>query len=261
MTNEVSTQLVIPMAGRGQRFIDGGYKVAKPLLEIHGVPMYQLVVANLITPYTKSISLVCPSSWGLKEEIEGHLRRVCGDVSVLEIDYTTNGPAETVALAAEVLDDRLPLIVANSDQFVNTNMADFNKSLVEGKDSGLILTMEDNDAKWSYALLDESNKVIDVVEKEIISPYATVGIYGFKTLSGFKVALAEMKASGSPVNGEWYVGPMYPFLNRIEGPVGASNLGPVSQTMFGMGIPVDYENFLIHPLSRVASDHAKKLFG
>ena len=39
--------IVIPMAGRGSRFADAGYELPKPLLPVHGVPMIELVVANL----------------------------------------------------------------------------------------------------------------------------------------------------------------------------------------------------------------------
>lgn len=260
MNSEPSVQLVIPMAGKGQRFVDAGYELPKPLLDVHGIPMYQVVVANLFTSFTRSITVICPSSWGLSEEITSELNKICPKVQLIEIDYTTDGPAETVALALPALDPDLPLVVANSDQFVDTNLEKFDKQLVSEDVSGVILTMEDDDPKWSYARLDANGHVTEVVEKEVISHLATVGIYGFKTADTFSHALDQMRKSGSKVNNEWYVGPAYNFVEKTRGPIVANNLGPVSSTMFGMGIPIDYENFLSNEVSLRAARNAQELF-
>ena len=40
-------QIIIPMAGRGKRFSEKGFLKPKPLIEINGKPMIQLVVENL----------------------------------------------------------------------------------------------------------------------------------------------------------------------------------------------------------------------
>ena len=37
-------QLIIPMSGIGQRFMEKGYKVPKPLIPISGKPMVQHVI-------------------------------------------------------------------------------------------------------------------------------------------------------------------------------------------------------------------------
>lgn len=255
-----TVQLVIPMAGKGKRFADAGYELPKPLLDIHGVPMYQVVVANLFTSHTFSITVICPSAWDLAAEIQTALERICPNVRVIEIDYVTDGPAETVALALPYLDPDLPLVIANSDQFVDTNLEEFDSLLVEEDVSGVILTMEDDDPKWSYARLNEFGHVTEVVEKEVISELATVGIYGFKTAAVFSLALDAMRERGEKVNNEWYVGPTYNFVTEEFGPVVANNLGPVSSTMFGMGIPVDYENFVDDEVSQRASKAARELF-
>ena len=40
-------QIVIPMAGKGQRFANQGFSKPKPLIEINGNPMIQVVIENL----------------------------------------------------------------------------------------------------------------------------------------------------------------------------------------------------------------------
>ena len=39
-------QIIIPMAGKGQRFIDAGYSIPKPLISINGKPMVENVIKN-----------------------------------------------------------------------------------------------------------------------------------------------------------------------------------------------------------------------
>ena len=39
--------IVVPMAGRGSRFVNAGYKLPKPLIMVHDKPMIQYVTNNI----------------------------------------------------------------------------------------------------------------------------------------------------------------------------------------------------------------------
>jgi len=39
--------VIIPMAGRGKRFEDAGYSFPKPLIDVNGKPMIQIIIENL----------------------------------------------------------------------------------------------------------------------------------------------------------------------------------------------------------------------
>ena len=39
--------VIIPMAGKGKRFVDAGYSFPKPLIDVNGKPMIQVIVENL----------------------------------------------------------------------------------------------------------------------------------------------------------------------------------------------------------------------
>lgn len=253
-------QLVIPMAGLGSRFRSAGYRDPKPLLSIHGIPMYKIVVANLFTEDVESLTIVVPAAWKVTSKIKWELQRICENVNVIEIDYTTDGPADTVALAKDYLSMEKPLVIANSDQYVGSEIRQFFIALAAKQHAGLILCMEDSDPKWSYVELNSIGEVCRVVEKEVISNLATIGVYGFSKAELFFRALGEMKKAEDTVNGEWYVAPTYNYLDARVERVRAINLGPVSDVMFGMGIPTDYENFLTHPISEEAASAARKLF-
>lgn len=232
------------MAGLGSRFADAGYDIPKPLLPIHQWPMYSVVLANVWPPHAGRVILVARREFRLADSIAELRRSSRADIELIEIDYTTRGAADTVQLAQELLDDSQPLVIANSDQFVDADLTDFFDQLnVPGVD-GCILTMQDDDPKWSYVSLDADSYVKNVVEKEVISSYATVGIYGFSRAELAWKAFAAMRSASDTVNGEYYVAPAYNQLIRGGSRVSIVDLGPIKKCMYGMGIPTDYQNFL-----------------
>ena len=69
-------QIVIPMAGRGQRFRDAGYVTPKPLIELDGCTLIEIVVAN-VTPTRPHRVIVCALADHLADgSLERTLRNV-----------------------------------------------------------------------------------------------------------------------------------------------------------------------------------------
>jgi NDP-sugar pyrophosphorylase family protein len=248
------------MAGLGKRFSSAGYKEPKPLLPIHGIPMYKVVLANLMHESIKSITMVCPKGWNIVRETQSLESNLGIPVNVVEIDYVTEGPAITVALARPFLTTSLPVVVANSDQYINADLSDFYKFLLESDIDGSILCMEDSDPKWSYVRVTNNGLVSEVREKEVISRFATVGIYGFRSASLMFTAFQEMINQGDTTQGEYYVAPCYQYLINNGLKIQAMNLGLIGDVMYGLGIPSDYEVFLRSSISEFARQKSLNLF-
>ena len=249
-------QLVIPMAGLGSRFANAGYKEIKPLIPIHGVPMISIVISNLANRQVDHLILVCQR----KTMEETNLRKVIpfdGPVTLLGVDELTDGPAGTVQVAYPAIDGDQPLVIANSDQYVDADMTSFYSKLQDGSLDGNILAMEDTDPKWSYVSLDQSGLLSEIREKKVISNLATVGIYGYSKARFAFEAFKEMRARNDRTNGEYYVGPAYNYMVERGQRVGVENLGEVATIMHGLGIPQDLERFVGTDLSRRAADKAR----
>jgi NDP-sugar pyrophosphorylase family protein len=245
-------QLVIPMAGLGSRFSQAGYKVPKPLISIHGIPMYQVVINNLMHESIVSLTILCPRKWGLSREIVGNHSAHEVPVNIVEVDELTEGPASTVWLAKPHLNLDLPVVVANSDQYIDADLSGFYDRVSEPGSANVILCMEDSDKKWSYVRQSSEGLVEEVREKEVISNVATVGIYGFSSATVMLEAFQEMFSAKDSTLGEYYVAPSYNYVIKQGHPVSIVNLGPVGTVMHGMGIPEDFESFLEKPVSRQA---------
>ncbi len=237
-------QLVLPMAGEGRRFRAIGVVTPKPLLDVHGVSMFELVLMNLMSEYVVSVTLVMRREFELQERVSLLSERLSVPITTVMVDGTTCGPACSVQLTSEVLVPDLPVVVANTDQFISGDLSQLYMNLMQGNSAGVILTMEDDDPKWSYVRLDPDGNCVEVVEKQVISKEATVGVYGFAGAGKMLRAIERMKESGASVRGEYYVGPAYNFLEKDFGPIKTINLGPIRTVMYGLGIPEDLSLFL-----------------
>ena len=69
-----------------------------------------------------------------------------------------------------------------------------------------------------------------------------------------------MKERNDRVNGEFYVGPVYNYLEPSNGKIRNFDMGPVGNVMHGLGVPEDYERFILTKTSMVAASKASKLF-
>lgn len=242
--------IVVPMAGAGSRFAKAGYTDPKPLIQVEGVPMIRLVIENLRPSVEHRFIFICQSThveaYGLREKLAAWAP---GSI-VIGIDGLTEGAACTVLKARDYINSDEPLMIANSDQWCDVAIDDY-LAAMDVLD-GLIMTMKADDPKWSYAGIDELGFVNNVVEKQVISDEATVGIYNYRRGRDFVKAADAMIAAGERVNGEFYVAPVYNTMIREGARIGVHNIGSEANGMYGLGIPADLDLFKSLPVCEKA---------
>ncbi|GAB1584228.1 hypothetical protein PPNSA23_41710 [Phyllobacterium phragmitis] len=141
-------------------------------------------------------------------------------------------------LAKYLIDNAAPLIIANCDQYIDIDIDTYYHAC--GSSEGLIMTMPGDDPKWSYVKYDSKGNIVGVVEKQVVSNEATVGIYHYRHGSDFVRHAEAMIAENERVNGEFYVAPVYSRIIAAGGKVGTYNIG---NNMYGLGIPADLDFF------------------
>lgn len=241
--------IVVPMAGAGSRFAKVGYDLPKPLIPIDDIPMIQLVIENIRPSQAHRFIFICLVAHVRDFDLDNKLRSWAPGCEVLLINDLTEGAACTVLTAREYIDSDEPLMIANCDQYVDTNIDDYLDAM---KLDGLIMTMTAFDPKWSYAKTDADGYVVSVVEKEVISNQATVGIYNFAKGSDFVAAVDCMIAADFRVNGEFYVAPVYNFAIALGKKFEVYSIGSDAEGMYGLGTPEDYEAFCKMPIKNKA---------
>jgi dTDP-glucose pyrophosphorylase len=247
--------IVVPMAGRGSRFAKEGFTDPKPLIPLVDKRMIQVVINNLKPNTPHRFIFICQKQHVVDYKLDILLEEWAPNCKIVAIEGITEGAACTVLCAEELINNDDPLMIANSDQWVDVDINDYLNEISENNLDGLIMTMKANDPKWSYVELDDSCQVTRVVEKVVVSDEATVGIYNYKKGSTFCQYAKKMLERNERSNGEFYVAPVYTYMYEDENAkIGIYNVGKEGDGMYGLGIPSDLEFFLSLNVSQKALD-------
>lgn len=235
--------IVIPMAGAGSRFSQAGYDKPKPFIDVAGKPMIVRVLENLAYPKARYILIARKEHMDAEPTLVKEIERAY-NATFIPIDKLTEGTACTVLYARKYINNQTPLLIANSDQIVDINIADFIDDCTGRNLDGSILTFIDahRDPKWSFARVSADNLVTEVQEKKAISEYATVGIYLYRRGSDFVNAAIDMFIERDRVNNEYYTCPTYNYAIGEGKKIGIYNIA--IEAMHGIGTPEDLRAYL-----------------
>jgi len=232
--------VLVPMAGAGSRFANAGYTFPKPLIEVRGKPMIQVVVEalNVEAKYT----YVVQKSHYEKYNLQYLLNLLTPNCNIVQVDGVTEGAACTTLLAKEFINTEEPLIMTNSDQLIlwdsNETLYAFNNDNADGG----IVTFPATHPKWSFAKLGDDGYVCEVAEKKPISEHATAGIYYWKHGSDYVKYAEQMIEKNIRVNNEFYVCPVYNEAIEDGKKIRIKEIG--KDDMWGLGTPEDLDYFL-----------------
>jgi HAD superfamily hydrolase (TIGR01509 family) len=230
--------VLIPMAGAGSRFEQAGYTFPKPLIDVKGKPMIQVVVENL--NIKANYIYIVQKSHRQKYNLDTLLNLITPDCKIVEVDGVTEGAAVTALMAKEYINNNQPLFFANSDQFVEWDSNEFMYKMNETQTDGGIVTFRATHPKWSFAKVDKNGLVTEVAEKNPISDIATVGYYYWKYGSDFVKYAEQMIKKDIRVNNEFYVCPV--FNQAVEDCKQIRTFDV--KGMWGLGTPEDLNYYL-----------------
>ena len=230
--------VLIPMAGAGSRFQQAGYTFPKPLIEVNGKPMIQVVVDNLNVD--ANFIFVVQKEHREKYNMDTMLNLIAPNCKIVEVDGLTEGAACTTLLAKEYIDNDAPLLMANSDQFLEWDSNEFMYKMIEQRVDGGIVTFTSTHPKWSFAKINDIGDVVEVAEKNPISDIATVGVYYWSRGSDYVKYTEQMIEKNVRVNNEFYVCPVFNEAIGDDKIIRTFNI----DKMWGLGTPEDLKYYL-----------------
>ena len=238
-------QVVIPMAGEGSRFQKAGYNIPKPFIDVRGKHMIQWVIDNVSSvKYKLEFIFLCREKH-LDNNSMSFLDLQDLSYKIVPVKTLTQGAACTVLLAKDVLNPELPIVIVNSDQYLEWNVDSFYTSLLNPTYDGVISTFyspDPSDTKWSFVELNDDTLITKVAEKVWLGPNATTGIYGWKRTSDFIVYAEQMIQKNIRVNNEFYICPVYNEAIQDSKKIRSFE----SKKLWGLGVPADLEYFIQH---------------
>jgi beta-phosphoglucomutase-like phosphatase (HAD superfamily)/dTDP-glucose pyrophosphorylase len=230
--------IVVPMAGAGKRFEEAGYIFPKPLIEIKNLPMINWVL-NSLNIKANYIFIVQKNHLD-KYNLSSTLNFIVKNPRIITLNKLTKGSACTTLFAKEYIDNNKPLLLVNSDQFIEWNSSKAMYNFISKKVDGAILTFKSTHPKWSYARTNEkNNKVLEVAEKKVISNNATVGIYYWRHGKDYIKYTNSMIKKNITTNNEFYICPVFNEAIKDKKKIIIYEV----DKMWGLGTPDDLEYF------------------
>lgn len=218
-----NVQLIIPMAGLGQRFLNAGYKEPKPLIKVDGLPIIEHVV-NLF-PGTTDIIFIINELHDKTTNMREILTQICKEAKIIVVPTKLKGPVQVVSKIYDYIKDDAEVIVNYCD--FGTKW-DYQRFLEENRTKnvegaipcykGFHPHMLGSD---NYAFVREKdNYMLEIKEKEPftnnkMNEYASNGTYYFKSGKIVKKYFDELLANPQyEVRGEYYISVVYNLLVR-----------------------------------------------
>lgn len=214
MFNHKELKVVIPMAGRGQRFVEEGYLLPKPLIDVCGQPMVWWAMQSLPWVPPENMIFIVSEDHIRSHQIDDRLKEIfSSDVCIFSQEGLPQGQADTVLRAKVRIDDETPLIIFNCDTYVADARRLMEEALIRHPDvDGFIPVFNSEDTGLSYVKVGSDGNIVEVAEKKVISFHATIGMYHFRKGKDFVWAACKMIAENHRVNDEFYVLPVYEYL-------------------------------------------------
>jgi len=217
-------QIIIPMSGIGQRFIDAGYIDPKPLIKVDGKPIIEHVV-NLF-PGEKNVSFICNDLHLSSTNMREILNEVSPNCNIYEVSVNNRlGPVHAVSLVFDKINDDEEVIISYCDYGTWWDYEGFLKDTRErnadgaiacykgfhphmlGTDNYAFLKETENGSRWMEAIQEKQPFTNDRM-----SEYASNGTYYFKTGKIMKKYFIMLMDRQMKVKNEYYVSMVYNLL-------------------------------------------------
>ena len=201
--------ILIPLGGKSTFFDALEYQYPKPLIEINGKPMIQLIIENYNSlKEDKKFIFVVKKGDCAKFHIDDIIQLLTNNNSkIIKISENTKGAACSALMAIEELDNNYELIIANGDQILDVDFGAVVKHFREANSDAGVITFNSVHPKWSYIRLDSEGIVVETAEKRPISPHAIAGFYYFKKSQEFIQAAYGSISKDANVDGQYYIAP------------------------------------------------------
>ncbi len=227
--------IVIPMAGRGQRFIEAGYLNPKPLLKIGDDLVIKHIINIMKVPQAQFIFIVRQDHCD-EFQLDKRLLEIEPNAKIIKINDITQGAICTVLLAKDFINTSDPVIIKDCDQIINWNPEHFFEFVERNKADGAIINIHTDRPNYSFSRVNSRGQITETAEKSVISNYGSVGIYYFAKGSDLVKYAERMITKNLRVNNEFYTAPVY---NQFIQDFKTILHYPVAE-MFQLGTPEEF---------------------
>ena len=202
--------ILIPLGGKSDFFNTIEYPFPKPLVEINGKSMIEMVIENF-NSIKKDIRFifVVKSDDCQKYHLDNVLDLLTANKCVIiKIGGETKGAVCSALMAIEHINNQDKLIISNGDQVINHDLNEIFDCFEDKNIDAGVICFTSVHPKWSYVRLDENNKIVETAEKRPLSKNAVAGFYYFKHGSDLVQSAMKSIENDANVNGLYFTAPI-----------------------------------------------------
>lgn len=207
-------KILLPIRGGDPFFPQAEYFFPKPLVEVRGQPMIQRVINGLRRiKRMHEFVFVLPDDECRNFSLDGVVKIATEDqCRIVRLKTPTRGAICSCLWAIEQIDPNEPLIIANSDQVIETDLNLALDALDAKKADAGVVIFKAMHPRWSYVRVDDKGYVLEAAEKRVISPWAMAGFYYFRKASFFFDAAKQIILDEVEDGGAYYVSTALNYL-------------------------------------------------
>ena len=245
-------QIIITMAGLGQRFQAQGYTQPKPLVSVLNKP----AIFYLMQSFSASWKLFFVLGEHLKKtELESVIKSIRPDAVIIYTTHSARGPIDTVLAAIPYLNKTESVSVSYGDYALIWQPGDFEKFVNESKCDSAIISYRGFHPTYlgpnTYAHMqvdDVSNKILKIQEKKLFGTdiekeWTSAGFYFFKSVSLLQQGLELQLKNNLKYGNEFYTSLAIQALmdEALEKAIPLNVLNYQISHFIQMGTPEDIE--------------------
>ena len=236
----------MPMAGEGSRFLRQGWTTPKPLILLHGEPLFIHAIHSVAAP-----DIPIKHSFIVRQEhidsyhIDQSILTLLPQAHIYSVLQTTRGAVETCLIAEPAIDDNDAVIVMDCD--LEFRSREFDRIIREAlslpadqAQGGALVSFQSSNPRYSYAELNADGLVARTAEKEVISSHALCGAYFFASARRFKQIAHRLLNEPVFTKPEYYVSLLFNYLLQDGEQV---RLAPMEE-YYSYGTPEELQQYL-----------------
>uniref|UniRef100_A0A6C0DQ33 CHK kinase-like domain-containing protein n=1 Tax=viral metagenome TaxID=1070528 RepID=A0A6C0DQ33_9ZZZZ len=233
--------IIIPLGGKGERFIKEGFSKPKPLINVLNKEMIFHVLDNLNTTEDDNIFIIY---FKILDEFQftDIIKNKYPEITLIPIHYQTSGAVETLWNGLNNISNvsnNKKCVLLDCDTFYTQDIL----SIVRNVDSNLVFYTKKYSEKpiYSYIRLDSNNKILEIKEKEKISCNANTGCYVFNDINQLNKYCKYILDNKITINGEPYTSCVISKMIESHNFIGYEL---DEKRVFSLGTPTELQNYI-----------------
>ena len=234
--------IIIPLGGKGERFLKNGYKQPKPLIKIFDKCMIEYVLDNLKIRKEDKVFIIYNSNLD-NFNFNEYIINKYPYVQLIQIN-DTKGAVETLYIGIDSILKNYSYnnkcLILDCDTFYTEDIITIFR---ESIDNMVFYTKNyDKNPIYSYIVLDETSNIINIKEKEKISDNANTGAYAFNYIKELYTKCKYVLDNNITFNNEPYTSCV--ISEMVNTSIIFKGYELQEQFVFSLGTPIAVEKYI-----------------